>query len=172
MCVRSSQDSLYIDRIHFGGFVGYSSSRIRSTSTQPWHYRSELTIGEQDIELEQPTFPKRLIFARHPTFPFLEIQNTIGGTNRFCEEAKWVVTTPLLSDFRKASAFVAFWTSMCEIERLTSPLGGGSDTATSSTSSNEIGEKRRGLEVLLNRFKVRSRSYGGDKRSGIRSEYL
>ena len=64
---------------------------------------------------------------------------------------------------------------MCEIERLTSPLGGGFDTGTSSTSYNEIGrKKRRCLEVLLNRFKMRSivEVMGATKEGGMRSEYL
>jgi len=57
----------------------------------------ELTIGEDHTELEQSALPKSLVLAWNATLPDLQVENTLSIALRFSKEAKWMISSPLLS---------------------------------------------------------------------------
>jgi len=65
-----------------------------------------LTVRKYNAQLEQSTFPDRLLLARHAAFPHLEVEYALLVLDRFGEEAEGMIFAPLFSEGRgKACQF-------------------------------------------------------------------
>ncbi len=63
---------------------------------------SRIFVRKIEHELEQTTFPDRLLFSWYAHFPHLEIDYAVGLSGGFSKEAEWVVFAPLLSLLTKS----------------------------------------------------------------------
>ena len=55
------------------------------------------TVREDDIKLEETTFPEGLLFARNTALPLLQIEDALGVALWFSKESERVITAPLLA---------------------------------------------------------------------------
>ena len=53
------------------------------------------TVRKDDLEFEKPAFPHRLLLAWYTGFPPLQVHDALAVAHGLCEEAEWVVATPL-----------------------------------------------------------------------------
>lgn len=54
-------------------------------------------VREQHLQLEEPAFPDCLVLAWDRAFPFLEVEDALGGFGGAGYEAEGVVFAPILS---------------------------------------------------------------------------
>ena len=75
--------------------MGYSGTFVSRLAQE----RQEilLTVREQHIELEQSTFPQRLVFSWDTTFPFLEVKHALCIADRPSKKAERMISSPLFS---------------------------------------------------------------------------
>lgn len=67
-------------------------------------YPAKLTVGKSHIQLEETTFPDGVLLSRDSAIPALHVQDSLGRANRFRDEAKDAIATPLFSVWYAISA--------------------------------------------------------------------
>jgi hypothetical protein len=61
------------------------------------------TVRKGNGQLEETPLPDRLLLARNPTIPLLQIETASRKSRRPREEAEGVVFPPLLSEFQSST---------------------------------------------------------------------